>query len=419
MPESDGGLEQQIVSSRRVIERMFVEQCRYGAQGQNITTTKATACGQFIGEGAKDLTQRGIHGTAAALRVLAESADDEAAALVNRLFHYLQNRPEIEKKITRDPVSEDQVHKKCSRDGENVIKVAEVLDALSFAKSTLEGREAMVTDLVSRLKKGIHDDKGWGFFLDKPGDPVDVLPTAYAVLALGRHGLAGEIRGPARYLAEQLKRKQGDGHESRKASDITSRVMALYALTFGGIETDELPAGEARRVFRGLWSGLEKLLGDDLEQNVEYWRESRTYYVRVPWSLYILALAARHDFWKFGSNAAQARLSSILKDANEGGFRYPYSGRMLSSRTSAILYDVLGNIARDANRLLINPIWLIDRVRSAISSALFRVPVGLVAGGYTVYSAYCWMQQGTHADLAPEFVAPALTSAFMLLVKSR
>ena len=75
----------------------------------------------------------------------------------------------------------------------------------------------------------------------------------------------------------------------------------------------------------------------------EYVAGGRTFYVRVPWQLYLLAaLVARHgSMWQFGSSRSQSFLDKLLSKIEGDGLRYEPSGRYLSSRTNGIAYDVL------------------------------------------------------------------------------
>src|SRR6185369_12576182 len=169
-----------------------------------------------------------------------------------------------------------------------------------------------------------------------------------------------------------------------------------------------------------VWLALERLLRDEsIEQNVEYWRDRGTYYVRVPWQLYLLALAARLRYYRsFATYAGQTRLRSILTQVIQGGFRYPHSGEMISSRTNAILYDVLGRIQSETRRYqLVSPVYWIDRLRT---STLFRRVLGAAALLLIVYSVWQWIDRGADLGaLAGDFLGPALIALVALWTKKR
>src|ERR1051325_2079812 len=79
--------------SREVIASQFITQCNSGPQISGMPSTDA-ACGQFLGDATS--AQRGVHGTAAALRVLAEDGRPEARNLIPRLIRYVEERHKIE-----------------------------------------------------------------------------------------------------------------------------------------------------------------------------------------------------------------------------------------------------------------------------------------------------------------------------------
>src|SRR5262249_25470114 len=121
-------------------------------------------------------------------------------------------------------------------------------------------------------------------------------------------------------------------------------------------------------LFDSLWQRLEPLLRtESIEQNAEYWRLAtrRTYYVPVPWQLYLLAPAAPIPIPRVPCKGAQAPRRDIVSSMAKGQFRYPHSGRMISSRANAIAYEVLGYARNEMERSVgFGALVLFDRVRT-------------------------------------------------------
>ena len=51
-----------IKSARKHIEHLFEDQCANGNQTTNLPDDTLAACGQFIGDNARSIGQRGLHG---------------------------------------------------------------------------------------------------------------------------------------------------------------------------------------------------------------------------------------------------------------------------------------------------------------------------------------------------------------------
>ncbi|MEX0715160.1 MAG: hypothetical protein WD066_01165 [Planctomycetaceae bacterium] len=295
MSQNSPPLSPYLIDARRRIADLFHDQCRHGAQTAALSDTDAAACGQFIGEKALRLQQRGLHGTAAALRVLSrESASPEQSRLLERLVRYVFDRQKIEVKATgRIDSKEPEI------DSQNVIKQSELLHALSRVPTAISQVGELRDDLVQRLQGGIIQQKGWSYFLDRPTDSPDLLPTAYAILALS--SAHEDVSRPTSYLLNQLKQASGTRKPVEVNADISIRVACLYSLAFreGGDAPESTDEATLCALFDPMWNSLERLLRDEnIEQNVEYWRDDRTFYVRVPWQLYLLALAARLRYYR-------------------------------------------------------------------------------------------------------------------------
>ena len=100
---------------------------------------------------------------------------------------------------------------------------------------------------------------------------------------------------------------------------------------------------------------------------------SSSYYVRIPWQLYMVALASRHDYFlKFYRPIISRYLDRILKSVQGKGFYYPHSTPQLSSRTYAILYEVFGQINDRISEKGYHALWeRLFRVRQVVSQILW------------------------------------------------
>lgn len=419
MPLHNVPLQQSLEAARQKIVDLFIEQCANGAQTAALGDSKVAACGQFIGEDAWQLQQRGLHGTAAALRVLSKTDNPrpDASDLCRRLVKYVQDRDSIESQAKGEGSQEY-----LEIDAQNVIKQSELLYALSYTTEEIPNVKKLKRQLITQLQSGLIQQKGWTYFLDDKTSPrPELLPTAYAVFALSSVGK--DVSQPAAYLFNELEQtgsqKQGI---AEVGADISIRVACLYVLTFrnGGNSHDSYTDKKLRDLFAPMWSDLERLLrGENIEQNVEYWRGAQTFYVRVPWQLYLLALAARLRFYeRFSAYAATTRLSSLLSQIEEEKFRYPHSGDKASSRTNAIAYEVLGRIRSELQRhIMVIPIYWFDRARG--STWLRRILV-FAAFGLILWSIGSWLRGGADvAELATEFVGPAILALLALWSKKR
>jgi hypothetical protein len=394
----------QIEEARRHIADRFLNQCIYGEQTRTLPLD-VKACGQFLH--AKGSPHRGIYGTAAAIRVLAEDERPEVRRLLPELIKYAQNRRSIEESLL--PVKDkrrSRLNEQILRDDGNVIKVSELLFALASVQGAIHSTQNLAKELADRLMTSKIDPRGWGYFLDqRDGDP-QLLPTAHAVRALAKHGY--DVSREAQFLENALTPPALGAQPAR--ADISVRVFCLFVLCFLSKTQTSAREEELRQKFRPIWRALESLLNDDIEQNIEYARKGVHFYVRVPWQLYLLALACRlAPLRSFASHAAQSRLESIVKAvAGAEGFLYPHSGEWVSSRTNAILYDVLEIIGDQQPRssALLLPALAVDRARKALNSTIVIVMCYATAAILMGLSIYQFKKQaGGLKELAPNFLS--------------
>jgi hypothetical protein len=385
-------LAQSLRQARRRIEQLFIEQCSNGEQTGNLSDDSIAACGQFVGSEARKLGQRGLHGTSAAIKVLSQVDSDQARKLVPRLVKYAENRREIERQCRLDDqAGQSLADYKCDLDEHNVIKLGELLEALACAQQGGVDVTSAITEIRTRLIDQRRDGKGWYYFTEE-SRPPELLPTAYAMAGLAAAGSFEEANVAEGYLADALLHFYQSGQQHTTDSQTRAiHIACLYAITFRKRPDEQAHTERLQPVFKAIWNRCCDELDHDDEQNVEYWRQlNKTCYVRIPWQLYLLALAGKYSFsWSFSRSAAQSLLARIVRTAKVDGFIYPHSGQQPSARTNAILHETLGHLVgllqhRDLG--ILPRLWEIV-VRGAQSWPA-RVAYCLVAGGIILYSLY-------------------------------
>lgn len=396
-----------IDAAKKRIINLFIEQCQNGAQAKPLEKFEATACGQFIGEQAKNSKQRGLHGTAAALNVLAQTKSQDIRPIVSKLIKYLAEREEIETDVQSD---KDKARKKCQFDLENVIKISEIILALSFVDTGIHETEALVEKIASNLIQTMKEDKGWSYFIGDENGP-ELLPTAYAMLGLSAKSYS-EGKKAADYISEKLERRYlGKNTIPDIDADIMIDVACLYALTFRKNHNNQTKQGEnLRKIFCKIWEKQKVSLAEDLEQNVEYSYMKQKYcYIRVPSQLYLIALSTYYNFnWAFSSSIVQTKLQKSLEKVTSDGFIYPHSGREISARTNTILFEVLTIIEQKLNH---KELFLWGNVRSKVMDILRFKPTRIIAGIIlllsSIFIVWRWYSTGNIQELGPGLIGAA------------
>lgn len=398
--------------ARDQIVGRFIAQCQHGPQVKNLPEN-VLACGQYLGS---DSPQRGIHGTAAAVRVL--GGREEGNNLVGKLIAYLDSRTAIERQV-RAPEDFAHLEKGLELDERNVIKLSEQLVALHYVTPNQASKEQLQKRLAQQLQAACHEESGWRYFTDNGTAGFDPLPTAFAIRALSLGGYPVGKQAAKLWQAIRTARRLP---ESIDRADATVRLFCLFVLAFGNLLGSTVTNADVRRSFWELWRSHEALLFEDMEQNIEYFHGEDHLYVRVPWQIYLLALAAKLAPYKaFASVASQRRLDAILKAVDsDPGFIYPHSGTEMSSRTNAILYDALALIDEELGKqpITLLPALVVDRIRSVISSVTMRVIFAMVAALIAGLALRDWWRHGSVGEIAPELIAPALV-LLMTLGKHR
>lgn len=388
--------------ARGQIADRFLNQCAHGPQNAGFPE-EVRACGQYLNTRSP---QRGVHGTAAAVRVL--GGRDEGRPLVGRLVSYLAKRIDVERRA-RTKEEFVRVEKGFALDEKNVIKLSEQLYALHFVPPNQAHTEKFREEIARRLIGACWNESGWTYFTDEQAGGFEPLPTAFAIRALALGGYP--VRKPAMRLWQAIRKpKSQSGSEGR--SDATVRIFGAFVLAFASGLGDGVAAADLRRTCRELWKAHERLLSEDIEQNIEYFHGEDHLYVRVPWQIYLLALAIKiAPFRMFASIAAQRRLGAIVQALDsDAGFIYPHSGSTTSSRTNAVLYDALclieDELAKQSISLL--PAFWWDRFRSALGSIYVRAGVAVGAAVLAIFALIRWSAHGSLGEIAPELIAAAL-----------
>jgi hypothetical protein len=357
---------------------------------------QAAALGQHL-QAATD--QRGLHGTAAAIEVLAQTPGTEAEAFTRRLVHYVDELSAIEQEFGQPEIS----HLVVQTSQHNVIKMSEVLYALAAVPTSLAPREKLAQQIADTLIGNRGADGGWPYFMTGDAKPSDLVPTAYATRALAIHGY--DVSSSVDFLLSHLQRVGAD------ETDIFVQVLAIYVLCY--LPERYRHDRDLRKPFQDTWLRLSPLLNQDLEANIEY-LTSKINYVRIPWQLYLLGAAVHLSFYRrFASAKAQRRLRSILDSVQTaGGLIYPHSGRDLSTRTNAILFDVLRHIDNELNirHLPLRPFIWFEAIKSVVASRPFQYTVRVIVLGLIAYVIVRWSTSSTKnvGDLAPELLSSVL-----------
>ncbi len=320
------------------IEDDFIEQCRNGKQTESLNNKNYAACGQFIKQ--KDIGQRGFHGTAAAIKVISQSKKQGSYELVEQLLSYYQNREEAEKECGSS--EKDVAQQRCAVHKDNVIKLGEMLQALTYVPRTIPSTTVIVTTITKTLREALRDINGLNYFLCNIETP-ELLPSAYALIGLSEARCFSDVINTEDYLLRQLKSayKEKTFYDSH---DSAVHIACLYALTFYSRYAKESSRNnDLKKIFNIIWNNRLKEFEFNQEQNIEYWKNNeKSCYVQVPWQLYLIALSAKYDFkYKFSSSKVQIKLKTILKSVVNGGFIYQYSSHSPSARTNAILHEIL------------------------------------------------------------------------------
>lgn len=370
------------------------------------------AGGQYFGQP----EQRGILGTAAALRVLSSESRNHQPSrdVAQGLLRYLARRKRIELDTARTDAEQRSLwRQKLPRDESNTIRQAELLLSLTYVPNALAASDGMKGQVADRLLRGrSQDGNGWGYTLTDRATS-SLLPTCHAIRSLARNGndVNAELEHVARALHQRIRR-----HEP----DIGTAYIDCFAMLVLE-ELELLSVNESRTTLDHLWRVLANHLAMPREANIDVLGGPANDFVRVPWQLHLMALSARDRPWRrFLSPRMQRLLGETVEGVLRGpGFRYPESGENVSTRTYAYIYETISTIlaARGGATSMDSRVARVLRTAERPSLRVRRMARTLATVGVVAtiaFSIVMWQRgnTGSWKDLAPNFVAAMLLAAF-------
>jgi len=397
-----------IPALREAIEKEFIDQLTSGKQSTFFTTQKALACGQFLRS--PELSQRGLHGTIAALFVLAQAKEEVTRLHVPKLVRYLEQRETLEATITSHDA---KLPDRLDRDSRNVIKLGEALYALSFVKSGLAKTEAFQKKIAKKLSDSMVQSTGWPYYTNYTSDSPALLPTAYATLGLSATGF--EVTRPLEFLVKELNAMKGTKLDD--TSHFAEACLCLYVVSTNRSKLDQATRSSLKHITRRLMKAPLCSFSDYQEQNIEYRLNAEHDYVRVPWQLYLIAAASINTPWRNMTWAIQKHLDGLRAEIQGAGFKYRWSGPRVSARTSAILYECLKHLQQSSVGSFWRVVLLsIDWVRRLFGSKLFRIFAQIGIGLFLLYSVLHWYSEpsASLSDLAPDIIVPLLFEFYII-----
>jgi len=403
--------EDNISEIQKKIEESIYEQVVNGKQS-DMLPNGYKACGQFFK--INDRTQRGLHGTSSALKIIALSTSNMVKDSIPPIINYIKDHSSVELALLSQQAPSDSVR----RDELNVIKNSECLYSLSYVQGGVGNKDQIVGILSENLKQGIIEKKGWGYFT---GDnKIELLPTAFAAMAVFSNGFT-EYENTYNFIFSEIEGKiKGENFD---LTTYTVLIFALYVITFyyGPGINNKILTNKFKDLYFKLWKSDYRTFNEDIEQNIEYWNQDNHYYIRIPWQLYMLALTSKFSSWNFAKIDTQKRLNSIYRNCvDQEGFRYRYSGPYFSVRTHSIIYETLGRIRENLNKRTVYFIfYIIDHVRNILAHKITRMIISILSISLAWIIINRWYDQGTYniSDLAPELLGPILVWLILIAKK--
>lgn len=354
----------------------------------------ALACGQYLDH--PNFEQRGLYGTAAAIRVLADEATSSPthAEQIAKMLVYVVNRSQVERTAVSPSVYRDLIARRIRLQRSDVFRMADVGFSLTFVSSVIPLRDQALT-LIQRVLSDAQNQPS-GYAVGSEGGEPNPLATAHALRCLAANNLPTR-REDWRYLQDYL--LSGD--------DIYVKCFILYVLATFDREADRKLLQSS---FKTISSSLSREFNAQTEANHEYTRDNAQDYVRIPWQVYLIQACARlFPLTKFNSFSIQQKLASIaMQIASTEGFRYDASGKYLSTRTYACVWqalsEVLGfNYTSPMPRFAISFLSGVTRVLSSrLSYTILFALMAVVA----ILSFITWIHSSQHSigDLTPNLL---------------
>lgn len=381
--------------AKEAICKTVLNQVQDGAQSKELNGS--LACGQFLK--VPTFIQRGLHGTAAAIRVLA-GFDGTYNEQLRKLLLYLENIEALEK--------EGEMFEGLGRDLNNVIKNSEILYALSYIQSGTANTEKLKELISTKLFNSKNVDGGWSYFTDVEEDS-DMYFTASVYLSLRSHNY-NSLQNTKEFLIEKLNK-----YKKNDIPDPTT-FSKLCFIVYTFIKLDEHKKNKETKkllvdVFNKLWKSEFCVINSDFEQNIEYPGKQKHYYVRIPWQLYLLAIANSLAPRHFAQRKSISRFNSIIKSIiDENGFIYKQSGKNISSRTYSILFETLCTIEKAFKLNWKFYLWNIyDWIISLFNNKIFKNIISII-GVIFIIIVFISIDYSTISfkDIAPSIIASLL-----------
>ena len=390
--------EETLAQVQDKIKDMFLEQVQKGNQSKSLNNDNLLACGQFLNY--LESNQRGLHGTAAALRVISHyERDDGCKNSVKLLLEYAKSFVDVEKQL--DSINEQSV----VIDDNNIIKKAELLYSLSFIKRGTADCDDLIKKIAKELKDNQINNESWTFFVNAENKDADIIPTAMSVLALHANNCDGYKSGRT-FLSNEIDKIIKE--QIKDPETFSKVVFALYVLVFtvnGEFKNNE---HKYKSILKKIWSSNFAFMNSDIEQNIEYPYNTRHFYVRIPWQLYLLAVSNKLSYRYSSKVSYFSRLNSILEQTDKGGFKYLHSGKHISSRTNAIVFDILEHIKNNNRHSFLTKMlnWY-DRILNFLKGNIVKWCFNILAIVIISYSIHQWFYASNSSirDFAPEFIA--------------
>jgi hypothetical protein len=357
--------------------------------------------------------QRGLHGTSAAIAVLGTSTSKQYRETVEGLVRYASDRSQIELAANLVPEQLEAWRVKLERDQTHIVKLGELLFALSRVQSGVAESEAFRTRLAESLMRSTVGG-AWAYTKDDASQNPAMLPTADAIRGLAAHGC--DVSAHASWLLAKLK-------DDAICDDPYVSSFALLVLVSEGL-TDE-------RTARPIFKKLCKVLLPEMDSRREVSRDfldpqQRPNSVRVPWQLHIIALASLlTPITVFAKPRVQTRLNEIVSGVlSPTGFCYSEFGTNISTRTYFYIFDTLRIIqARGASANLVASVsshmWRVLEKPTYVLVTLIRVATASGAIAFLALAARAWYSSKTSSigDLGPNVVTASLLGFVSVMLR--
>lgn len=415
-------------AARESVVEAFLLDCRQRSKAAELPEG-LFASGQFFNEPKR--RQRGLHGTASALRVLASQQPSNQAAneTASGILCYLKNRRSVELKIaelvqasrraTKSNETDEVAYwaEKFRHDSLNTSKQAEVLYALAFVRPAHGDGQELVQETYSRILQGkALDDNGWGWTLQNE-TTSDETATAFVIRSLHKNGF--DTRNEGQWLRSQLLSRHDTEHVDLLQCQADCLILQVL------LEVGAVSQRESRQPFQRLWHKLSERL-DEPDSLRRRWAESgkeRT--VLVHWQFHLAAVAYWVRPWRgFLSGSIQKCLVEAARAVSDTRtINRSYDESSVSTRHYMYFYDLIDICAGElgSNGLLDNSVASgfarTEPIRKSLQRYAWLIPTA-VATVITGIVLADWIQNGwSWRDLAPELIGPVIVGVIAIAAR--